>query len=131
MKKIVSVVFLATVMLFAGCCTGEKVETVTVNKTVDKSVEKSADIIIEKAEFTVGGSCGMCVNRIENVASKIEGIIKADYDLDKQILKVEFNKGKVEIDTVKKALAAVGHDTDEYKADDEVYNALPGCCHYR
>jgi len=131
MKKIVSVVFLAAVMLFAGCCTGEKVETVTANNTAGNVVEKGAGTAIEKAEFKVGGSCGMCEDRIEETANGIEGIVKADYDLDKQMLYVEFRKGKVEIETVKKALAAVGHDTDEYKAADEVYNSLPGCCRYR
>jgi len=35
------------------------------------------------------------------------------------------------LNTISKALAAVGHDTDRHKADDAVYEALPGCCHYR
>ncbi|MFA6854485.1 MAG: copper chaperone, partial [Bacteroidales bacterium] len=29
------------------------------------------------------------------------------------------------------ALAAVGHDTDKYKADQATYDALPSCCKYR
>ena len=29
-----------------------------------------------------------------------------------------------------KKIAAVGHDTEKYLADDKVYEKLPGCCHY-
>jgi hypothetical protein len=31
---------------------------------------------------------------------------------------------------VKKAVAKVGHDTDEVKATDEEYDNLHGCCKY-
>ena len=31
---------------------------------------------------------------------------------------------------IQKAVAKVGHDTDMHKAEDKVYNALPGCCLY-
>jgi len=31
---------------------------------------------------------------------------------------------------VEKAIAAVGHDTENHSAPDDVYEALPGCCLY-
>jgi hypothetical protein len=35
------------------------------------------------------------------------------------------------LETVQKAIAGAGHDTELFKAGDEMYNALPACCHYR
>ena len=32
---------------------------------------------------------------------------------------------------VQKALAEVGHDCGTFKADQKVYDKLPGCCKYR
>ena len=73
----------------------------------------------------------MCETRIEKTASAIEGVTKADYDLKANKLTVTYDEKKTSTDDIEKALAKVGHDTDKYKADDAVYNKLPGCCHYR
>jgi len=35
------------------------------------------------------------------------------------------------VDAISKAIAKAGHDTDTYKADQAVYDQLPGCCKYR
>jgi len=42
-----------------------------------------------------------------------------------------YNPMKVKSDDIQKRLAAVGHDTQKYKATDKAYNSLPGCCKYR
>jgi hypothetical protein len=34
------------------------------------------------------------------------------------------------VDALDKKLALVGHDTEKYKAEDKVYDGLPGCCKY-
>ena len=57
--------------------------------------------------------------------------MKADYDLKAKTLAVTFDEKKTNVEGIEKAMAAVGHDTDKYKADDAVYNKLPGCCKYR
>ena len=36
--------------------------------------------------------------------------------------------GTVTIDSLQRRIAAVGHDTEAYKATDDVYGALPACC---
>ena len=33
-------------------------------------------------------------------------------------------------DDIRNKVAAVGHDTEKYQADDKVYERLLGCCHY-
>jgi copper chaperone CopZ len=85
----------------------------------------------KKEKINVAGKCGMCETRIEKAASAIDGVTKADYDLKANKLAVTYDEKKTNTDAIEKAIAKVGHDTDKYKADDAVYNKLPGCCHYR
>lgn len=80
--------------------------------------------------FKVAGKCGMCKARIEK-AAKVEGVTKAEWDSEKQLLTLTYDPSKVNVDDIEKKVAAVGHDTDKYKADNKVYDKLPGCCKYR
>ena len=82
-------------------------------------------------KMKVFGSCGMCENRIEKAASDLEGVTSADWDKETKMLEVSFDSEKVKIEDIHKTTAKVGHDTEKEKADDKVYNALPGCCQYR
>jgi periplasmic mercuric ion binding protein len=81
-------------------------------------------------KIKVLGACGMCETRIEKTAKAIDGVLKADWAKDTEVLEVKFDDTKTSVDKIEKALAEVGHDTEKYKASDEVYNKLPGCCHY-
>jgi cation transport ATPase len=78
----------------------------------------------------VSGNCGMCKTRIEK-AAKIEGVSSADWNKETKVLTLVYNPSKVKSDDVQKKIAAVGHDTEKFKADDKVYSKLPGCCQYR
>ncbi|MCX6333318.1 MAG: heavy-metal-associated domain-containing protein [Bacteroidia bacterium] len=79
--------------------------------------------------FKVYGACGMCKTRIEKTV-KAEGATTADWDAKTQMLTVAFDPSKTNKDALSKKLASVGHDTENYKAPDDVYAKLPGCCHY-
>lgn len=81
-------------------------------------------------KFKVYGNCGMCENRIEKAVSEIDGVNSADWNKDTKMLEVTFDESKTSLKLINKAIAEVGHDTDMYRAKDEVYNNLPGCCHY-
>ena len=78
----------------------------------------------------VYGSCGMCKSRIEKAAKSLEGVSKASWNIETQMLTVTFDESKVKVNDIHKAVAKVGHDTDMEKADDKVYSDLPGCCKY-
>jgi periplasmic mercuric ion binding protein len=80
--------------------------------------------------FKVWGNCGMCKDRIEK-AAKDEGATTATWDIKTKMLTVTFDPAKTSVDALDKKLASVGHDTEKYKADDKVYNSLPGCCKYQ
>jgi len=86
---------------------------------------------VKTEKFKVYGNCGMCETRIEKAASGLEGVAKADWDKETQMLEITFDDRKVKVDDVHQAVAKAGHDTKKVKADDEVYNALPACCLYR
>jgi Cu(I)/Ag(I) efflux system membrane fusion protein len=85
----------------------------------------------EHAMINVQGSCEMCKERIEKTAKGIDGVSSANWDLETKVLHINFDPAKTSSDAISKAIATVGHDTDKYKADLDVYVALPGCCKYR
>ena len=79
----------------------------------------------------VDGLCGMCKNRIEKEALKVEGVGAVNYNVFKNILSVVPSSLKFDNDNLQKAIAGIGHDTEKYKADSLVYESLHECCHYR
>lgn len=79
--------------------------------------------------FKVYGNCGMCKKRIEK-AAKTEGVSAAVWNVDTKMISVTYDDTRVTADDIQKKIAAVGHDTDKFSADDTVYNKLPGCCLY-
>ncbi|MDR0541680.1 MAG: efflux RND transporter periplasmic adaptor subunit [Dysgonamonadaceae bacterium] len=84
-----------------------------------------------QATLNVQGLCGMCKDRIETTASGINSVSSAIWDGETKQLRLKFDPSKTSLDAIAKALAQAGHDNDKYRADDKVYNALPGCCQYR
>jgi maltose-binding protein MalE len=79
--------------------------------------------------FKVWGKCDMCKARIEKTAVAA-GAETASWEAKTQKLTVTYDPAKTGRDALSKKLAAVGHDTEKYKAPDEVYDKLPACCHY-
>lgn len=77
----------------------------------------------------VYGECGMCQNRIQK-ALKLEGVSAATWDSDTKLLVVSYDPAKITNDDIQKKVASVGHDTEKYTASEDIYNKLPGCCHY-
>lgn len=84
-----------------------------------------------KASFEVDGVCKMCKERIEKACIKTKGVKMANWNVKTHELKLVFDERKTDLETIKKNVAAVGHDTKEFKATDEVYNKIDACCKYR
>ena len=83
-----------------------------------------------QTSFHVSGNCEMCKARIEKAAKMAPGVSAADWDEDSKRLTLSYDKAKTKLRVVKKLIAGAGHDTDETRADDEVYDNLHGCCQY-
>src|SRR5690242_9359262 len=79
--------------------------------------------------FKVFGVCVQCERRIEK-ALKIKGVESAKWDVNTKMATVSYLPGLISLDGLYKTVEGVGHDTEKEKADDEVYKALPECCHY-
>jgi hypothetical protein len=80
--------------------------------------------------FKVHGACVQCKERIEE-AVKSKGVKSASWDIDTKQLTLVYNPSQITLDKIQNRIIAVGHDLENKKAKDNVYNALPQCCHYR
>ena len=128
MKKYFMFIAIAASVLFTACNSAATKSESNDETTLEAAEHHHAE---QHAEFYVGGSCDMCTDRIEETVKAIEGVTLAVYNLDEQQLHIHFDESQTSFEAINEALAAVGHDTDTHKADDDVYAALPGCCHYR
>jgi len=86
--------------------------------------------IVKESTFKVSGNCSSCKSRIEK-ALKIKEVKSARWDKNTKILSVAYVSRAITLDSLQKRVAAVGHDTEKFKASDSVYNELPSCCLYR
>ncbi len=116
-KLFISALFVLAIALKAGA------------QTHDHSKMNMNQVNVKTESFKVLGNCDMCKARIEK-AVKEEGATKASWDSKTQILTVSFDPSKTNKDALSKKVASVGHDTEKYKAPDDVYARLPACCHY-
>ena len=83
-----------------------------------------------KYEFEVNGNCEQCQKRIQKAAFSVAGVKSAIWNIETHQMTVIINEEKCSLLDVKKAIAKIGHDTDEVKASDEVYQNLHHCCQY-
>ncbi len=86
--------------------------------------------VIKTETLKVSGNCDMCKARIEK-AAKLDGVSKAEWNTKSKVLSVTYDPAKTNMDLIAKKIASVGHDNARVKADDKIYNTLPGCCKYR
>jgi mercuric ion binding protein len=83
-----------------------------------------------KYDIEVNGNCEQCKKRIEKAAFSVSGVKSAEWHIDDHMLHLIINEEKCSVLNVKKAIAKVGHDTDEVKATDADYAKLHSCCLY-
>jgi cation transport ATPase len=84
-----------------------------------------------KYSIEVNGNCEQCKKRIEKAAYSVSGVKSAIWSVETHQLDLILNEEKTSISAVKKAAAKVGHDAEEEKASDEVYDNLHHCCKYQ
>ena len=78
----------------------------------------------------VNGNCEQCQKRIQKAAYSVPGVKSAAWNIETHQLSLILNEEKTSALSVKKAIAKVGHDTDEVKATNEDYDNLHHCCLY-
>jgi len=72
--------------------------------------------------------CQECKERIENYVSREEGVTKVVVDYKRKITKVTYVTDRTNYENVKTAIANIGYDADDVKANPEAYEKLPTCC---
>src|SRR3569832_1607419 len=82
---------------------------------------------IATSTFKVWGNCEMCKETIEK-SLEVEGVVKANWDVDSKIMTVHYDSQKVSLDEIQKNISLAGYDNEKYKGDDKAYSALPECC---
>lgn len=117
--KIKVIVMLLLFAVLISC--NNKTETIsTTTETADGQATST---------FKVWGNCEMCKENIES-SLKVDGISKADWNVETKIITVSYNKSKITLDQIQKKIASVGYENEKYKADVKAYRALPECCQY-
>jgi len=107
---------------------------ISCNKEIKKDTTTPKQISNELAEleisFGVRGNCGMCKSTIEEAANSVEGVTKADWDVDQKKIKISLLNNKTNIMSIHEAIALSGYDTEKVSGNLDAYNNLPGCCQY-
>ncbi len=96
------------------------------NTESDEAMEEN----MEHAIFIVSGNCEMCKATIEEAAGNLAGVKTAVWDIESKIIHLDYNKEKVNLEEIHKAIAAAGYDTEKVEASQEAYDNLPACCKY-
>src|SRR5689334_11668184 len=73
--------------------------------------------------FKVFGVCEQCKDRIET-AVKGKGVKLAIWDVDTKLLSLSFNPSQTTVEKIQNRIVAVGHELENRKAKDVVYNEL-------
>jgi copper chaperone CopZ len=72
--------------------------------------------------------CEECKEYIEKIASDLEGVTLAHWDVETQKLKVNFDDSKTSSTDIEKALAKGGINTPNVKAEEEDLKKVSTCC---
>jgi len=83
-----------------------------------------------KDTFKVYGNCGMCKKTIEKAVKEIQGIKEVHWSKKTKMIDITYDDVITNLETIKKAIAKVGYDMDDVRANDENYDQLHKCCQY-
>jgi len=125
MSKRIKLILVAAI---AGGCALPGTASFATNTTAGKIVLVNDSTTTET--FKVYGNCGMCKKTIEGSLKKVKGVTSANWNKETKMMEVTFNPKQITLDDIKKKIAYVGYDTDQYRATNKSYNGLPGCCQY-
>lgn len=81
-------------------------------------------------EIKVLGNCGMCKERIEKAAYSVTGVRSAGWDNKTQMLSLVYRNDRTSQETIERAIARAGHDTENFLTDEQTYANMRYCCKY-
>jgi mercuric ion binding protein len=72
--------------------------------------------------------CEMCKNRIESTLKRYDGVMFVAVNVKKKETVVKYLADRITNEDIKAAIATLGYDADEIKAEPDGYKRLPTCC---
>lgn len=77
---------------------------------------------------TPGAACEACKTRIESYLKRYDGVMSVNVNYRKGETTVKYLTDRVNLETIKAAIANAGYDADEVPANEESYKHLPKSC---
>jgi periplasmic mercuric ion binding protein len=79
-----------------------------------------------KMEVTIKTTveCALCKKNLESKLGKFKGVRTVTADFAKKEVQVVYNSKKVTVEEIKKAIADIGYDADEVKANNKMLKIL-------
>ncbi len=68
--------------------------------------------MIEERFIVKGMSCAHCKKAIESALKDVDAVINVQVGLGKELVKVEFDENKVDLDTLKDQVRAAGYEVE-------------------
>ena len=94
------------------------------------TVNTFAQIKDAKSETVkIYGNCGMCKTTIEK-AGNIKDVASVEWNKDTKMAVLSYDSKKTGQDEILKRIALAGYDSESFRAPDDVYEKLHGCCQY-
>ena len=72
--------------------------------------------------------CDMCEKTIETELLYEKGVKAVDVDLEQNIIRVEVDRKKTDVEKIRKAITKLGYSADDQLPDMAAREKLPDCC---
>ncbi|WP_236634363.1 heavy-metal-associated domain-containing protein [Pedobacter antarcticus] len=94
------------------------------------SINAFAQIKNAKTEIVkIYGNCDLCKTTIEK-AGNLKKVANVEWNEDTKMATLTYDGNKTNQDEILKRIALAGYDSDKFRAPDDVYAKLAGCCQY-
>lgn len=82
----------------------------------------------ETATIQTNAQCEMCKERIEGVLSEVDGVKRAELNLETKEVRVKYHTDDISLTEIEHLIASIGYDAGDVSADQAAQNDLPDCC---
>lgn len=89
------------------------------------AVKVLADVRAERIKINLSEPC---VEKIEEAAEAVDGVIQTNWDDKKGELEIVFQKDKISFDEIEQAISDAGFNTPNYNAPEDDVKQLPEDC---
>ena len=129
MKKSIKIILALTTGILIGWFLPDLISTDDSDSSID-NVEKIVELMGTETSFGVKGNCGMCKKTIETAANSLNGVIKADWDVQTKQVSLVYDSQIIDLMSIHQAIANSGYGTELVENNMDSYENLPLCCKY-